>query len=60
MTLLINFYTQVKERSDQEDDIVLVDGINPRNVNGADKKKDNVEEEKEVEKEAVVENAGKF
>jgi len=49
----------VKERSDQEDDIVLVDGINPRNVNGADKKKkkDNVEEEKEVEKEAVVENA---
>jgi len=48
----------VKERSDQEDDIVLVDGINPRNVNGADKKKkDNVEEEKKVEKEAVVENA---
>lgn len=47
----------VKERSDQEDDIVLVDGINPRNVNGADKKKkDNVEDEK-VEKEAVVENA---
>ena len=40
----------------------MVDGINPRNVNGADKKKkDNVEEEEEkVEKEAVVENAGKF
>jgi len=49
----------VKERSDQEDDIVLVDGINPRNVNGADKK-DIVEEEKvvkKVEKEAVVENS---
>ena len=39
----------------------MVDGINPRNVNGADKK-DIVEEEKvvkKVEKEAVVENSGK-
>ena len=39
----------------------MVDGINPRNVNGADKK-DKVEEEKvvkKVEKEAVVENSGK-
>ena len=57
----LSIFTQVKERSDQEDDIVLVDGINPRNVNGADKK-DKVEEErvvKKVEKEAVVENSGK-